>query len=156
MSVETDIERITTLLHTILVDEVAVYIVKVKIKPVNNYKIFLDADNGLGIDICTRIARKLRKYIDEMEWYPEGDYGLEVSSPGIDEPLVLNRQYIKNINRPLEVTLNTDMVLMGKLLAANNTAITLEIIEGKGKKAVTTDTTILIADIKKAIVQIIF
>jgi ribosome maturation factor RimP len=156
MSVETDIERITTLLQTILVEEVDVYIVKIKIVPANKYKIFLDADSGLSIETCTRIARKLRKYIEEMEWYPEGEYGLEVSSPGIDEPLILNRQYIKNINRAVEVTLNSDEVLTGKLLTVVDTEISLEMVEGKGSKAVKTIKTVLMEDIKKTIVQIIF
>ena len=42
--------------------------------------------------------------MEEAAWFPEGDFSLEVSSPGIDEPLVLNRQYVKNMGRKVEVT----------------------------------------------------
>jgi ribosome maturation factor RimP len=156
MSVDTDIERISNLVNTVLASHDGVYIVKVNVKPTNNYKIYLDADAGLNIDTCTKVTKRLRKYIDEMEWYPEGDYSLEVSSPGIDEPLLLQRQYAKNINRPLEVTLHSNEVYNGKLIAVDQTQIELEITTGKGKKAETIKQIILLETIKKAIVQIIF
>ena len=42
---------------------------------------------GLGIEKCIKINRALYKIMEEMGMYPDGDFSLEVSSPGIDEPL---------------------------------------------------------------------
>jgi len=47
--------------------------------------------------------KQLYKLIEEEGYYPEGDFSLELSSPGIDEPLKLHRQYVKNKGRNIEV-----------------------------------------------------
>ena len=49
-----------------------------------------------------RFNRALYKKIEEANFFPHGDFSLEVSSPGLDEPLKLYRQYKKNIGRPVE------------------------------------------------------
>ena len=91
-----------------------------------------------------------------MGFYPEGDFSLEVSSPGIDEPLKMLRQYVKNIGRNVEVTLNDDTIKEGVLLEATEEQIVIESTEGKNRKAITTQVPILFADIKQTVVQIKF
>ena len=48
-------------------------------------------------------------------------FHLEVSSPGLDEPLKLHRQYLKNIGRKVEVLLKDGRKIEGKLLEVNET-----------------------------------
>ena len=96
------------------------------------------------------------KVIEEMGWYPDGNFSLEVSSPGIDEPLKLFRQYKKNIGRKVEVTLNDETKLEGKLLEADEQMITVEVTTGKNKKAVTEQKQIAFADIKQTKILIAF
>ena len=154
MTVETQIERITKLIEPLLIDDI--FLVSIKIKPVNNYKIYLDADGGLGIEKCIKINRALYKIMEEMAIYPDGDFSLEVSSPGIDEPLKLLRQYKKNIGRAVEVVINDDTKKEGLLKEVTSEAITIEQAEGKGKKTVVLNTMISFADIKQTKVQIKF
>lgn len=154
MTVETQIETITKLIEPLLVDDI--FLVSIKIKPINNYKIYLDADGGLGIEKCIKINRALYKIMEEMAIYPDGDFSLEVSSPGIDEPLKLLRQYKKNIGRAVEVITNDDTIKEGLLKEVTDEAITIEQAEGKGKKAVILNTAISFADIKQTKVQIKF
>lgn len=135
MAQDTTIQVIEQLLQELL--EADVFLVDIKVKPTNNFKVFLDADSGLSIDKCIKINRALYKKMEEMGLYPDGDFSLEVSSPGIGEPLKLLRQYHKNIGRLVEVVLNDGTKKEGRLVAATDTAITLEYTEGKGKKAVT-------------------
>ena len=90
--------------------------VHVKIKPINNIKIFLDGDNGIPIEKCVFLNRALYKIMEEKAFFPEGDYSLEVSSPGVDEPLRLHRQYIKNKGRNVEIIFNDATKKEGKLL----------------------------------------
>ena len=106
MTAETQIQTIEKLIAPLLVDDI--FLVSIKIKPTNNFKIYLDADGGLGIEKCIKINRALYKVMEEMGLYPDGDFSLEVSSPGVDEPLKLLRQYKKNIGRNVEVTTNDD------------------------------------------------
>lgn len=132
------------------------FLVNIRIKPINNIKVFLDGDNGLAIDKCVKINRAMYKVIEENEWYPDGNFSLEVSSPGIDEPLKLLRQYKKNINRNVEVTLLDDSKQEGKLLEADEEKLVIEQTTGKNKKAVTLTKEIAFADIKQTIVLIAF
>ena len=154
MATETNAETVKRILLTLLFDDI--FFVDMKVKPTNNIKIFLDADSGLGIEKCIKINRRLYRQVEEMGFYPEGDFSLEVSSPGIDEPLKMLRQYVKNIGRTVEVTLNDDTIKEGALLEANEENIVIEFTEGKNKKAVNTKLPILFTDIKQTVVQIKF
>ncbi len=154
MNAETALEQVKQLLEPLLQEDV--FLVDFRIKPTNNFKIFLDADNGLSIDKCIKINRALYKAFEEKGWYPEGDFSLEVSSPGIDEPLKLFRQYKKNVGRKLAVVLNDDSKKEGKLLAAAEDFISLEYTEGKGKKALVKTDEVPFENIKQATVLIQF
>jgi ribosome maturation factor RimP len=154
MSTNTNIELVEKILLSKLYDDI--FLVEMKVKPINNFKIFLDADSGLGIDKCIKINRALYKQLEEMAIYPEGDFSLEVSSPGIDEPLKLLRQYVKNIGRAVDVILKDDSETDGILLEATEENIVIEHTEGKGKKAVTEKITIPFETIKQTKVQIKF
>jgi len=152
----TSIQTIEKLVMGLLDANEDVFLVSVKIKPTNNIKVFLDADSGLSIDKCIKINRGMYKIIEESGWYPDGNFSLEVSSPGIDEPLLLLRQYKKNIGRPVEVVLNDTSKKEGKLLDADDTNVTIEATTGKGKRAITEAVVIPFTQIKQTTVQIVF
>ena len=151
---DTQINAVEKLLRPLLQEDM--FLVEIKIKPINNIKIYLDADNGLGIEKCIKINRALYRIMEEMGIYPNGDFSLEVSSPGLDEPLKMLRQYYKNIGRNVEVITAVNQKLEGRLAAVNETSITLEYTEGKGKKAVLKNEQIDFTNIKQTWVQIKF
>jgi len=78
------------------------FLVEIKLQGSSVLKVFIDNDAGLVVDQCRRVSRYLESYLDEEQWLGE-QYTLEVSSPGIDRPLRLKRQYQKNIGRTLLV-----------------------------------------------------
>jgi ribosome maturation factor RimP len=156
MSAETKLQQIEELLNGWLEAETEYFLVSLRIKPTDNVKIFLDGDNGITIEKCIFFNRKLRNQIEEQGIYPEGEYSLEVSSPGIDEPLKLHRQYVKNIGRNVEVVFTDETKKEGKLLTVAENDIIIEHIEGKGKKAVTQQLVIPFNNIKSTTVQIKF
>jgi ribosome maturation factor RimP len=133
-----------------------IFLVDLKITPGNQITVLLDADNGITIEKCTVINKALYKYIEESGFFPDGNFSLEVSSPGVGKPLKFLRQYKKNIGRRLEVELEDGTKTEGKLTEVTNEAITLEEQEGKGKKMTTKMTTILFNQIKEATVLITF
>ena len=96
---------ISDLTEAMLAEDPSCFLVGVSVKPVDNVKVFIDSDTGLGIDRCVRYNRSLYRRIVEAGIYPDGTFSLEVSSPGVDEPLKLRRQYMKNAGRRVEVTL---------------------------------------------------
>lgn len=153
MANEAALTAIEKMVESILVDETEYFCVSVRIKPTNNVKVFIDGDNGLAIEKCVRFNRKLYKLIEESGMYPEGEYSLELSSPGVDEPLKLNRQYVKNIGRNVEAVLMDDLVKEGLLLTVTEADITIEETTGKGKKAVIQQIVIPFDNIKTTTVQ---
>lgn len=151
---DTQIQAVETMVQGLL--EGDVFLVEVRVKPTNNFKVFLDADSGLSIEKCIKINRALYKQMEEKAMYPNGDFSLEVSSPGIGEPLKLVRQYHKNLGRSVEVLLNDGTKQEGKLTAVTDTDITLEQLTGKGKKAVMVNTVLPWDAIKQTKVLISF
>jgi ribosome maturation factor RimP len=123
-------------LEELLAEQPHLFIVNVKIDIKNNIKVFLEGDTGISIGECTATNRQLYKFIEEETLFADNDFSLEVSSPGVDEPLLLERQYIKNVGRSVEVLLKDGSKIEGKLLEAKEASILLEVTTGKGKKAV--------------------
>lgn len=132
------------------------FLVDVRIKPTNNIKIYIDGDQGVSVDKLVSYNRKLYRQLEEEGLFPNGDFSLELSSPGLDEPLKLHRQYVKNIGRPVEVVLVEGAKLEGTLKAVTADEVEIETIKGKGKKAVTELQAVPFTTIKTTKVQIKF
>lgn len=150
------LENVNKQIREVLVEFPEVFLVKVAIKPVSNIKVFVDTDLGISIDTCIKINRQLYKKIEETGMFAEGDFSLEVSSPGLSEPLLLNRQYKKNIGKILSVKLKTGVQITGLLLSCTEDGLVLETRTGKGKKEVVASPTLLFEEIEKAFVEVIF
>ncbi|MBO7277909.1 MAG: ribosome assembly cofactor RimP [Bacteroidales bacterium] len=105
------------------------FLVEVKVSKNNNISVFIDGDNGVRIQDCIDLSKKLEECLDrETE-----DFELNVLSFGLEEPLKLQRQYVKNIGRSLQVETEETSVT-GKLIEANDESFTIE-LNPKGKKA---------------------
>ena len=132
------------------------FLVEVKIGPGNNIKIYIDADRGMSIDKLAQYNRSLYKQIEESGFFPNGDFSLEISSPGLDEPLKLHRQYLKNIGREVEVILKNGIKLQGKLVSATGDEILIDEERKNKKQREVTQHTIPYNDIKTTKIQIKF
>lgn len=119
-----------------------------------NFSFLIDGDNGIGIDSCVKISRKVSKRIDE-EIAEEKKFVFEVSSPGADKPLLLPRQYNKHIGRTIKITDKENNIFTGKLKEANKEKIVLELKPEK-KKQQAEEKTLLFANIKEARIIISF
>ena len=150
------IDLVRPVLDQLLREEPHYFCVSVKVKPTHNIKIYLDGDQGLSIEKCSFFNRKLYRIIEEAAWFEDGDFSLEVSSPGIDEPLVLNRQYHKNRGRKVKITFLDQSQKEGILKTVTDKDILIEWTEGKGKKAATQTLLIPFDQIKTTIVQVQF
>ena len=120
--------EIKEIVESVLQEDESLFLVEVLVKGnTGNQKVlvFVDGDNGISIDQCSRVSRQVGSIIEERDLMP-GKYTLEVSSPGLDFPLMLTRQYRKNVGRTLLVeTLNGEKV-EGKLVSAGEDLISLE------------------------------
>ncbi len=117
--------------------------------------VLLDGDDGVNIDDCASLSRQIASHI-ETEELLDIPFILEVSSPGIDHPLKLDRQYKKNVGRALKLATTTGDILTGKLLGVSDSDIELN-LEVKEKKKVSYQTvTVPFQEIEKANVLVSF
>lgn len=63
---------------------------------------YIDKEGGIGVNDCELVSRELEKYLDEEDFIKEA-YILEISSPGLTRPLKKEKDYIRNIGKPVEV-----------------------------------------------------
>lgn len=156
MTTEEQIKAIEERVKGLLEAHPSHFLVEIRIKPTNNIKLFIDGDEGIALSDLIDYNRKLYKQLEESSLYPDGDFSLEVSSPGLDEPLKLFRQYKKNLGRYLDITLLDGSKKEGKLLEAGEDGIVIEIETGKGKKKEIRQETVLFDQIKNTKIQIKF
>ena len=125
--------------------------------------VLLDGDKGVDIDECAKVSRQLGEII-EAENIIEDAYILEVSSPGLDFPLKLQRQYVANIGRNLKVE-TASGTFSGLIAEVSEIGITLQMTITKSKTQLKKDLAaglepenpmkqIAFTDIKKALVQV--
>jgi ribosome maturation factor RimP len=149
-------KRVIALVEEKIADRPELFLVEVKMLPNNKLIIHVDGDQGISIQDCAAISRHVGFHLEEENTI-EKAYNLEVSSPGVGEPLQLNRQYHKNIGRELSVKLENGEKKEGKLSAVNEHSILLEDkVKEKGKKAQLIETQIEFNNIVETKVLISF
>jgi ribosome maturation factor RimP len=149
-------KRVRELVEEKLADRPDLFIVSIKILNQANVTVLLDGDTGLGIHDCAMVSRHVGFHLEEENAISDA-YTLEVSSPGLDTPLVLARQFQKNIDRTLAIKLTSGEKIEGVLKAVADEEITLNInIKEKGKKIRNEDKTIVKSEIAEALVQVSF
>jgi ribosome maturation factor RimP len=156
MNTDQQIQIIEQKVNSLIEADTGSFLVEVKIRPGNNVKVFVDADNGVSIDKLVQYNRRLYKEIEESLLFPGGDFSLEVSSPGLDEPLKLHRQYLKNIGRNVEIILKEGVKIEGRLTDVTDSYISIEEQKGLGKKKELVQHNIVFDDIKTTKIQIKF
>ena len=149
-------KRVRQLVEEKIADKPNLFLVDVKMHSNGKLMILVDGDNGIGIDDCVAISRHVGFHLEE-ENVLDTAYNLEVSSPGIDTPLILPRQYTKNVGRTLAIKMADGAKREGKLSGVTEDAIIIEEkTKEKGKKAETVEAIIPISQIAETKVLISF
>lgn len=128
-----DTGKISTYIETLL--EPTQFLVEVSLKPSTGEQkllVVMDDDNGMNIDYCGVVSRALGNYIEENELI-EDAYRLEVTSPGLDQPFQLVRQYKKNLGRSVFVLKTDNTEIEGELLTVDEDKIGLQPFPKKKK-----------------------
>lgn len=151
-------ERIVRELAESFLQEGTGFVVDVRVREGNAISVLLDDDQGASIEKCIALSRHLEGALDrEAE-----DFSLDVSSPGLDQPLRLLRQYHKNVGREVQVKIKNAGKVEGVLIAATEETVTLKTrekkrIEGrKAKEWVEEEHTFALEDLDWTKVQISF
>ena len=106
-----------------------IFIVEIKVSP-SKIKVFIDKPTGITIEECTSLSRRLNQELEDSGVLESHE--MEVSSPGMDQPLKVVGQYKRRVGRELKVKLNDGMEVKGLLKTVDDNGI--EIIEKKTTK----------------------
>lgn len=151
-------ERVRALLKEAFEEYSSLFLIEMTIKGNNEIVVVIDGDEGVTVQDCINVSRKVEHNMDREE----EDFSLEVMSAGATEPLLNQRQYKKNEGRDLEVKLQDGSKITGELIAVTEEAVTLAWKErvpkevGKGKVTVEREEVIAYGAIKQAKVKIKF
>lgn len=66
-------------------------------------KIFIDKEEGITIDDCVSVSKMISRALDHTEIISYR-YNLEVSSPGIDRPLIKENDFIRYKGKQCKIT----------------------------------------------------
>lgn len=118
-----------------------IFLVDITVSKNFRIDVYVDSPNGVNIKECVGISRAVEGSFDREEQ----DFELEVSTPGLTMPFKVNEQYLKNIGREVEVKLDEENKIQGKLLKVEDDFIELETekkvkTEGKKKKQTIVET----------------
>ena len=151
-------EKVTALLQEAFEEYENLFLIDLKIKGNNEIVVVIDGDQGVTVQDCINVSRKVEHNLDREE----EDFSLEVMSAGATEPLINTRQYKKNEGRDLEVLLQDGSKITGNLIQVHDEGIVLFWKErvpkevGKGKMTVEKEEVIAFEAIKQAKVKIKF
>lgn len=113
------------------------FLVDIKVLSNGKIEIFADGNTNITIDECAQISRHIHHFLEENNLLTD-NLSLDVSSPGIDEPLKVSQQFQKQQNKMVDVVLKNGLKITGELLHTDeNKIIVKETI--KVKKVETTE-----------------
>ncbi len=127
-------DTVAAFIAPLLVDS-DLFVVDIQVNPGNAIEVLVDRDSGLTIDDCKKVSRAVEGSLDrEVE-----DFSLEVSSPGVGKPLLVKRQYLKNVGRNVAIKTMEGAKIEGAMTLANDEFIQVdfrekELVPGKKTK----------------------
>jgi ribosome maturation factor RimP len=150
-------EKVKELLEQGLEEDPSLFLIDFTMGADNSIHVVIDGDHGVTVSDCIKISRAIEHNLDREEH----DFSLEVASAGVSAPLIMPRQYLKNVGRKLEVV-TKEQKIEGNLTAVNENSIVLEWKSrepkpiGKGKVTVQKKEELNFSDIIKAKVVLKF
>ena len=93
-------------------------------------RIFIDQEDGIGIEDCEKVNEAINDILDEKDLIPDS-YFLEVSSPGLERLLRKEKHFLKNLGKEVTIKLyrpvNKKREFTGILKSFENNKIALEV-----------------------------
>lgn len=111
----------------------------------------IDSNKDLSLNEVTVISKEISAILDEAEFMGQTAFTLEVTSPGVDRPLVLPRHWQKCISRLVRSVMVNGEVVTGRVDVVHDESVCV-IVEGKVPKKIE----LPFVEIKRAQVEIEF
>ncbi|MET7980680.1 ribosome maturation factor RimP [Streptomyces mirabilis] len=117
-------------------------------------RVVVDSDEGADLDAIADVSRALSAKLDETDAMGEGEYTLEVGTPGAERELKEHRHYVRATDRLVKFQLGDGGELVARILDVDEEGVDVEVPGVKGRK--TTAKRLVFQDIAKARVQVEF
>lgn len=117
-------------------------------------RVVVDSDTGAHLDQIADVSRVLSAKLDETDAMGEGEYTLEVGTPGAERLLKEHRHYVRAKGRLVRFQLAEGGELVARILDVDDDGVDLEVPGVKGRKA--TARRVAFGDVEKARVQVEF
>lgn len=86
-------------------------------------KVVVDSDEGVGLDDIATISRAVSRVLDEHDQLLAGAYTLEVTSPGVERPLVKERHWKRARYRLVRIRLKDGSTLAARVGEAHDDGV---------------------------------
>ncbi|KPI09358.1 ribosome maturation factor RimP [Streptomyces mirabilis] len=117
-------------------------------------RVVVDSDEGADLDAIADVSRALSAKLDETDAMGEGEYTLEVGTPGAERELREHRHYVRAMDRLVKFQLGDGGELVARILDVDEEGVDVEVPGVKGRKP--TARRLVFQDIAKARVQVEF
>jgi ribosome maturation factor RimP len=117
-------------------------------------RVVVDSDTGADLDQIADVSRALSAKLDETDAMGEGEYTLEVGTPGAERLLKEHRHYVRAKGRLVRFQLAGGGELVARILEVDDEGVDLEVPGVKGRKA--TARRVAFGDVERARVQVEF
>ena len=101
------------------------FLVEVKVLTNGKIEIFADGKTNITIDECAQISKHIHHFLEENNLMSD-NLSLDVSSPGMDEPLKVPQQFQKQLNKKVDVVLKNGLKITGELISADESGIVIK------------------------------
>lgn len=111
MFTDTVLERATTLI-TPIVENLGYEVVEIEFKRVgksDTLTVYIHKQGGITLDDCVHVNEALDLPLEENDITEGGAYTLNISSPGLDRPIVTDRDFARNIGEEVEALFTTPL-----------------------------------------------
>ncbi|MDM8003122.1 MAG: ribosome assembly cofactor RimP [Bacteroidota bacterium] len=129
-----------------------IFLVDVRLSSTGRITVLIDRPEGVRIDDCAMLSRQISNDLGEEG----GDYELNVSSPGLDMPLLVPEQFRKNEGRMVDVVTSEGERFKGTMMNVTSGGFDLSVDTKVKKETVTTVRSFNFEDVKSVKVIISF
>lgn len=114
-------------------------------------RVVVDRDGGVDLDLVAAVSSRVSELLDAepLAGVMSGPFVLEVTSPGVDRPLVQTRHWRRAIDRLVRVELSDGSELTGRIVGVPDDQSVDLLVEGEPRVLVR-------ADVVRAVVQVEF
>ncbi|MEY3710237.1 MAG: hypothetical protein RLZZ99_58 [Actinomycetota bacterium] len=125
---------------------------EIKVTPVGKRRIIAvivdQEDKNPNLDEVTVVSREVSNILDNYSQLGDQPFTLEVTTPGVDRPLILPRHWQKNLGRLVKVVKIDGQTVSGRISSVSDVSAAIE-VAGKSVE-------VLFGDVKRAQIEIEF